>query len=428
MRKVLIISPLFPPTNTPDSQRIRMSLPYFKKYGWSAEVVTVDQTFSDLVKDPYLIESIPKDIPIHYVSAFKKNWTSKIGFGNIGYRSILFYREYVDRLLKDTEFDLIYFSTTQFSVCLLGKHWKEKWGIPYVIDIQDMWHSEYYQSKSRKEQPPKYWISYPLNKYLEKEAMQYVDGLISVSKNYLDILKQRYTHLKNVPSKTITFGASNTDFSIAKNDKNIKPAFKNDRSFLNLLYVGRGGYDLADAVELLFAAFRNVIATVPEAKKIRFHFLGTSYAPPGTGDYTIIPLAKAAGIEEYVYEQPDRIGFYQTISSLLESDALFIPGSNDPNYTASKVFSYILAEKPLFAIFNSQSNAVKILQECSNADVLLLDKSMEQNLIILEGILTEIASGNPKAPIINKEAFRKYSADALTEKQTQLFNSIIDQT
>ncbi len=34
MKRVLIISPHFPPINAPDCQRVRMSLPYYRRYGW----------------------------------------------------------------------------------------------------------------------------------------------------------------------------------------------------------------------------------------------------------------------------------------------------------------------------------------------------------------------------------------------------------
>ncbi len=41
MRRVLIVSPHFPPTNAPDHQRVRMSLPYFQENGWEPVVLAV---------------------------------------------------------------------------------------------------------------------------------------------------------------------------------------------------------------------------------------------------------------------------------------------------------------------------------------------------------------------------------------------------
>ena len=143
MKKLLIISPYFPPTNAADMQRVRISLPFFNSYGWHAEIVTVDEKYADMVRDELLLESVPPNIKIHKVKAFNKKWTSKIGLGSIGLRSLYYYLKKVNSLLKNNNFDLIYFSTTQFPVCILGAYWKRKFKVPYVIDMQDPWYSTY---------------------------------------------------------------------------------------------------------------------------------------------------------------------------------------------------------------------------------------------------------------------------------------------
>ena len=120
MKSVLIISPYFPPTNAADMQRIRMSLPYFRDLGWNAEIVTVDPAYSDLVIDSLLCEAIPDNTIIHLIKAFPKKWTGKFGLGSIALRSIGFYHQKVTRLLQQNKYDLVYFSTTQFPVCILG--------------------------------------------------------------------------------------------------------------------------------------------------------------------------------------------------------------------------------------------------------------------------------------------------------------------
>ncbi|RZJ63477.1 MAG: hypothetical protein EOO47_28520, partial [Flavobacterium sp.] len=238
MKKLLIISPYFPPSNAADMQRIRMSLPYFKEFGWDAEVVTVDPAHSDMTKDELLLTNIPSEINIHQVQAFEKKWTSKLGLGSIALRSLWFYKKYVDSLLEKHHFDLIYFSTTQFPVMVLGNHWKKKYHIPSVIDMQDPWHSTYYENKSKSERPAKYWFSYRLNKFLEPIAMKNVDGLISVSQGYLDTLVERYPNLENVPKKVITFGAYEADLALVKQQHNqFKVAFDNNPAFKHFVYV-----------------------------------------------------------------------------------------------------------------------------------------------------------------------------------------------
>ena len=46
MKRLLIISPNFPPLNAADMQRVRMSLPYFKDFGCVySEVLQMQQDF-----------------------------------------------------------------------------------------------------------------------------------------------------------------------------------------------------------------------------------------------------------------------------------------------------------------------------------------------------------------------------------------------
>jgi hypothetical protein len=261
LKRVLIISPYFPPTNAADMQRVRMSLPYFKEYGWEAEVLTVDIAYSDMAVDRLLKQSIPADTVVHSVKALPKKWTSKIGLGSIAIRSLLHFRREGNRLLKAKKFDLVYFSTTQFPVCILGAYWKKKFKIPYVIDMQDPWHSDFYEDKPKEERPPKYWAAYQISKRLEPIAMNKVGGLIAVSDGYLQTLSERYPNCKTVPQRTITFGAFEPDFTIAKQNVSLQPSVLpqgNDK--VSIVYVGRGGKDMQTAVTFLLESFKKGLA------------------------------------------------------------------------------------------------------------------------------------------------------------------------
>ncbi|MBS1530098.1 MAG: glycosyltransferase, partial [Bacteroidetes bacterium] len=239
-----------------------MSLPYFSQCGWDAEVVTIDPKYSEMPKDDLLLQSIPPGIKIHYVDAMNKGWTSKFGLGSIALRSLRFYRKKVNELLKKEHFDLIYFSTTQFPVCILGAYWKKRFGVPYVIDMQDPWHSDYYQNKPKDQRPKKYWFSYRLNKRLEPKAMRTVDGLISVSESYITTLKERYPEISHIPAETITFGAFEPDMEIAEKHKDSFPQLF-DPPFVNIVYIGRGGTDMRSAITPLFMALRDGLDTHP---------------------------------------------------------------------------------------------------------------------------------------------------------------------
>ncbi|WP_316804871.1 glycosyltransferase [Pedobacter nototheniae] len=407
-------------------QRVRMSLSYFRHFGWNPEVVMVDEQYTSLLKDPLLLESIPKDIKIHKIKAFSKKWTSKFGLGSLSLRSIIFYKKYVSQLIKKEKFDLIYFSTTEFPLTILGRYWKRKFGIPYVVDMQDPWHTDYYQNKPKSERPNKYWFSYRLNKYLEPVGIKNTDGLISVSEAYINDLKNRYPQIKNIPSSTITFGAFEKDQEISlKHIKNFNPSFKTGEDFINLVYVGRGGHDLQKSLKILFKSFQLGLKQQPENfKKLRIYFIGTSYAEKGTGNKTIQPLAVKFGIEHYIFEQTDRVGFYESLSYLQNANGLIIPASDDPQYTASKIFPYILAKKPLLAIFNKQSSAAKIIENCEAGLVADLNNEEKSIPFILNFL---IKMGNQSIEQVNTNwlEFEQYSAKHMTKKQCELFDEVI---
>lgn len=427
MKRVLIISPYFPPVNAADMQRVRMSVSYFEEFGWNAEIVVVDPAFSDMNTDPLLKQSVPSTIQVHTVQAFSKKYTSKLGLGSIALRSLYFFKKKVDEILKQKRFDLIYFSTTQFPICILGAYWKKKFELPFVIDMQDPWHSEYYQDKPKNERPPKYWFSYRLNKYLEPIAMKKVDGLISVSQAYLDLLKERYAHIRSIPQKVITFGAFDKDFEIArKNEAQITEPYKLNKTFKNLVYIGRGGYDMHKALSFFFKAFSKGLDEKAELfKLIRFNFIGTSYAAAGQGKKTIQPLADELGIGAYVTEYTDRIPFYSGLNLLLKADALLITGSDDPAYTASKIYPYLLTGKPVFSIFHPSSSAVSILRKCYGTDVATFDQDEQTIIHSIYQKLQKFAEDSLETPVLNETEFSKYTAKFMAKEQCELFDKVM---
>ena len=406
-------------------QRIRTSLPYFSEFGWDATIVTVDAKYSEIIKDDLLLKSVPAQTKVYYVKAFSKKWTQKLGLGSLALRSLWFYRKQVNHILKHEKYDLIYFSTTQFPVCVLGSYWKKRFRIPYVIDMQDPWHSEYYQDKPLSQRPAKYWFSYRLHKYLEPVAMKQADGLISVSDNYIDDLKARYPAIANIPSATITFGAFEPDLKIAADNQH---KFKSllQPGFINIVYVGRGGMDMHKAIVPVFQALKNGLASQPELfEKFRFYFIGTSYAPLGKGEPTILPLAHQYKVNKNVVEITGRISYYHTLLTLQQADALLIPGSDDPKYTASKIFPYLLMQKPLLAIFNEKSNAVSVINECTaNAIVLTFNEAPAALTGALNNVFENWANGL-FTPVKVLKCFEQYSAKNLTSKQAELFNNAI---
>jgi len=405
--------------------RVRQSLWYFKQFGWEPTVISVyEKDIEGMVNEPLLMLSIPNHTQIIKVRALSYKWTRKIGLGALALRSLPFYFFKVNQLLKNNKFEFVYFSTTLFPLLILGRYWKWRFKIPYVIDMQDPWHSTYYQDKPKAERPKKYWFSYNLNRLLEPIAMKECDGLISVSEAYITELRKRYQNLLNIPASVLTFGAFAKDLEIA-NEVHSSDIL-GEGNHKNIVYVGRGGFDMQPALSLIFSAFKMGLSEQPAIyKRFRFVFVGTSYAPKGQGKKTIEPVADKEGILGYVREYTDRVPYFEGLSLLLQADLLFIPGSDDPAYTASKLYPYILAKKPLLGIFHSKSSAKYILEETNAGKVCTLDTNIVTIYKELDTLLKSILEDKYRNET-DWTLFEKYSAKEMTKKQVELFNSVVN--
>ncbi|PON15177.1 hypothetical protein C2W62_25210 [Candidatus Entotheonella serta] len=89
--------------------------------------------------------------------------------------------------------------------------------------------------------------------------------------------------------------------------------------------------------------------------RVRLHFVGTDYAAGTRAMKTIEPIALHMQLGDYIREYPQRLPYFDTLNLLRQANFLLVPGSSHPQYTASKIYPYILAHKPLLALFHEES-------------------------------------------------------------------------
>src|SRR5690242_7572335 len=107
-------------------------------------------------------------------------------------------------------------------------------------------------------------------------------------------------------------------------------------------YTGRAGDDMRSALRILFgalAAGRQRFAR--EFDQVRLHFVGTSYSGEPHARQTVAPVADDAGVGEVVSEQTARAPYFSALQVLKDASFLVLIGSDDPAYTASKVYPYL---------------------------------------------------------------------------------------
>jgi len=409
--------------------RVRQGLPYFKQLGWEPVVIAVNEVYTESYSsDELLLQTIPADIEVHRVKALKTKYTRKIGLGSLSMRAYLHIRRKGNELLRKNHFDLVYFSTTAFHVMALGPEWKRKFKVPFVVDIQDPWRNDFYLDKPKSERPPKFFLAYNIDKYLEAKTIPFADGIISVSNAYCNIFMQRYPSVTNEKCRVITFGAAEKDMEVMKKHVKKSDALSLPDDKINLVYIGRGGHDMNFAIKILFKAINiGLIKNKEMFSKIHCWFIGTSYATTGKGKKTIQPIATENNLDSYVTEITDRIPYFETLYLLDKADVLIVPGSTDAAYTASKIYPYIMLQKKLLAVFNEQSSVVTLLQQMKHGELVTFnhnEKKIEDYTEECYNCLYKLLSPGYIVEL-NEAVFKPYTAYEKTKEQVSFFNNII---
>ena len=133
-------------------------------------------------------------------------------------------------------------------------------------------------------------------------------------------------------------------------------------------------------------------------------------------------MQREAGVAEQVIEITRRISFYHTLATLQQADALFIPGSDDAKYTASKIYPYLSTQKPVLAVFNKASSALKILEEYGVENAFDYETVKPEEII---NFLLHVLNDNFKPQNYNANAIENYSARQMARQECALFDEVI---
>lgn len=431
MRKVLIVSPHFPPINAPDLQRVRMSLPYYRQFGWEPIVVMVAPEWQDASREEELLVTVPDDVRVVRLPALSKTWTSWLGVGNIGLRAWLHLRALGAEIIAREHIDLVFLSNAQFITFPLGRVWAESLGVPFVIDLQDPWRTDYYERAGVRRPPGgwKYQFARAQAWAFEEWTYRQMAALISVSENYLQELRERYPWFVRTPQRVIRFGASEVDLAHAAPKRRVGMPGPGQR--IHFVYTGAAGPIMPHALTVLFNGLSRYQEINPEgARCFHFSFIGTSYAAPGKGVPSVMPVAEACGVAEQVDEQPHRIGHLECIRIQAEADVLLLLGSSDLAYSPSKLYPYYLAGRPMLSLVFYDSTLERLLAELNCSWMVRFQEHQPKDDAYreLHAFFDAALHGFPPGtlPERNERLFnQRYLARTLTGEQCAVFNEAV---
>ena len=358
-RTVVIVSPYFPPSTLAGVHRARHLAKHLPEHGWTPIVLCVDEAFHEQQLDPELVRLVPDAVEIVKVPAMPARMTRLLGIGEISLRAWRPLRQALLQLLRSRSVDAVLITGSPFYPMLLAGMIKRRFGVPVVLDFQDPWVSDW----GAAQHPfSKAGAAHRLALLLEPRALRHADFVTSVSDTQNAEMASRYPWLDSSQMAGIPIGGDPEDFEALRARPLAGDVIELDPSVVNCSYVGTFLPRSAALVRTLFRSLQRLRAAKPDVGGfIRFNFIGTSNQPNDRSTYRVRPLAEAEGVADAVREIPQRLPYLQALGVLARSDAVLMIGSDEPHYTASKIYPGLMSGRPFLSLFHQASSAHEIL-------------------------------------------------------------------
>jgi len=429
MRNVAIIAPDFPPSSLPPALRMRLFAQHLHAFSWHPIVISPESRYYETPVDHENERLIPGSVEVIRTCALSACFTRKLGFSDIGLRSLWHQGLALSRLCRRVRIDLVFISVPPNPTMILGRIAHALSGVPYVIDYQDPVATDYYWKLPRSQRPPKYLMAYTFGRVTERIALRRVAQIVGVSKGTNDEVLGRHRWLQPNQATEIPFGGEPADFEYLRLHPRKNYIFDPNDGLRHISYIGGYTVSMEPVIRALFRGLRKVRRDDPKLlNSVRIHFVGTRYQEGLCRDCAIQRIAAECGVVDIVEEHPARVPYLDALNLLLQSDGLLAVGSVEPHYTASKIFQNVLSARPLFGIFHEESSVVRILADTQAGTVITFrDQST------LDGKVDEIAAGfrqlfaRPKEsrPRVRLQAFESYTSRAMVARLAEVFERAV---
>lgn len=425
MKNVLIVSAYYPPGPTACAHRARFLAKHLGAAGWRTSVLCVDERDLEEKLDYDLVKLTSPDADIIKCRAIPARFVRRFGLGEVTLRSRWSMRSTLRQQLTRRRFDVVLFTGSHFYSMLLAPEVKRRFGVPVVLDFQDPWVSAWGATQPRWS---KAGISHRLAKKLEPTVVKVADFITSVSDNQNADMAARYPWLDRNRMAAIPIGGDPEDYDRLRSMSPVKSTFRLDASFFNISYVGTIWPAVLDTVRAVLRAAAFVRGQEPKLySRLRLNFVGTTPNPNDPAGLWVRDLAEAAGVSDVVRELPERLPYLEALSIQARSDAIMALGSQEPHYTASKIYGVLMSGRPYLSVFHEESSAHDILKRTGGGISLAIPttnglRGMDQQIATAIVALASIGNGVGQ---FDHAAYAPYEAKAIAAQYAQIFDRLV---
>ena len=436
IRRLLMVSPHFPPDGSAGTHRARLLAPHLADYGWEPTVVTVDPRDYESRLDPELAAMVPATLRVIRSRAWPARWTRRVGIGDLGIRAFRGLHRTCAALLRDETFDALFVTIYPAYPAMLGPLLKRRYRVPFVLDYQDPWVGSWGRTVGggpRGQVDAKSRLTRWLAERLEPVAVRAADAITAVSSETYEAVRSRNPALARTACLALPIGGEEADFQHVRARAGRNPYFDPSDGDVHICCVGTL---LPLGLETLRAVLR-ALAVVRDHRphlyeRIRLHFFGTSNETRADAPARVRPVADALGVGDHVEEVAARIPYSDAIAVQTQATALLLMGSAERHYTASKLYPGLLAARPLIAVYHEASSVCEILRRamCPPSARLVTydDKARAESRVDdLAAALSAVAADpSYDARAVDLEVLAGLSAHALAGRLAKLLDDVAD--
>lgn len=430
MKKVLIITYYWPPSGGAGVQRWLKFVKYLREFGWEPTVYTPENPEAPAI-DESLRKDIPKDLTIikHPIwepySLYKKfigqKKDQKINAGflsenkkpglaekvSVWIRGNMFIPDarkfwikpsvkFLSDYLKKNPVDVIISTGPPHSMHMIALGIKRKLNIPWLADFRDPWTNIDFYDKLMltKSADAKH-------KKMELEVLRAADKIVSVSWNWA----KDFEKIHSRDYQVITNGFDEADFNYGSLNLDEKFTI----SHIGTMNEDRNPHQFWQALKELL----NENDTLKKQLKICLI---------GKNDISVTQSIQENGLSNFT-ETTAYMPHDEILKQICTSQILLLPLNDTPNTLGiipGKIFEYLAAKRPIFAIGNTQGDSARIIEE-TKAGVICNFKDKEKMKVELKKMFELYLGGSLKIDSSNIES---YSRKNKTAELASILNSL----